>query len=114
MPDDIDPLTEPDVDVTKHRPPLQAHRPRLDQSATISPGGTPEMAERHRIAWVRISELVNSSSGHLVGRGLDLQSAVQRRLSVSPRRSEKPRRLAPLSAFGVRTETPSTHTIGRG
>ncbi|MDE0545933.1 hypothetical protein [Microbacterium sp. C7(2022)] len=113
MRDDIERLTEPDVEAIPPRPHLASPSTRFDASATIGSGAPVDAAERHRIAWVRISDLVNSSSGRLIGRGLDLQSELRRRLSSSPQPDGQRRRLAPLSAFGVRTSPTTARTLER-
>ncbi|GAA2974571.1 hypothetical protein GCM10010460_06730 [Microbacterium terrae] len=114
MRDDLEPLTEPDIETTPPRPHPASTSTRSDASATINPRTPVDAAERHRVAWVRISDLVNSSSGRLIGRGLDLQSELRRRLSTSPQRPGERRRLAPLSAFGGRTAPTTAPTIERG
>ncbi len=113
MRDEFDPLTEPDIEARPSRPHLLNTTGRFAPSTTSSHGVPADVLERHRVAWVRISELVTSSSGRLVGRGLDLQSEVRRRLASSPQQSGPRRGLAPLSAFGIRTAPTTARTLAR-
>lgn len=78
-----------------------------EQPETLTPRELPTPRDRHRVAWVRLSDLASSSAGRIAGRGLDLETELHRRLRLTrtpgaASRTTK-RRLAPLSAFGNRT-----------
>ncbi|MEV1130524.1 hypothetical protein [Agromyces sp. NPDC049794] len=65
-------------------------------------GGAPEQPG---IIWVRASDLLNSGSGRVAGRGLDFEAELARRMrrsAATTRRAIRDRadRLPPLSAFG--------------
>ena len=65
-------------------------------------GGAPEQPG---IIWVRASDLLNSGSGRVAGRGLDFEAELarwMRRSAATTRRAIRDRadRLPPLSAFG--------------
>lgn len=62
--------------------------------------------DRRGVTWMRISDAVAAGSGRVAGRGLDLESAVARRVRTVPRTtrriiSDRSHRLPPLSAFGA-------------
>ncbi len=74
---------------------------------------TPAMSEeeklRRAVIWVRPTELIPTTTGRVVGRGIDFQAELARRTRALPVRAaaatrhgirERTRRLAPLSAFG--------------
>lgn len=61
--------------------------------------------QRPGIVWVRASDLLNSSTGRVASRGLDLEADLARRLRRAPastRRAirERAAKLPPLSEFG--------------
>ena len=62
-------------------------------------------AAHNGISWVRASDLINTGTGRIAGRGIDLQAELARRLRRVPATTtremrERARRLPPLSAFG--------------
>lgn len=62
-------------------------------------------SEQPGIIWVRASDLLNSGSGRVAGRGLDLEAEVARRMrrsAATTRRAilDRADRLPPLSVFG--------------
>lgn len=74
---------------------------------------TPAMSEeeklRRAVVWVRPTELIPTTTGRVVGRGIDFQAELARRTRALPAQAaaatrhgirERTRRLAPLSAFG--------------
>jgi hypothetical protein len=80
-------------------------------------GGAPEQPG---IIWVRASDLLNSGTGRVAGRGLDLEADLARRLrrtANTTRRAirERADRLPPLSAFGQSRIRPNSirHDLGR-
>ena len=80
-------------------------------------GGAPEQPG---IIWVRASDLLNSGTGRVAGRGLDFEAELARRMRRSAsttRRAirERADRLPPLSAFGRSQGHPTfiRHDLGR-
>lgn len=72
----------------------------------------------HRVAWVRISDLINSGTGRLAGRGIDFEAELARRLrepAAVTRRAVRDRSasLPPLSAFGVRQPLSDRRAMSR-
>lgn len=72
----------------------------------------------HRVAWVRISELINSGTGRVAGRGIDFEAELARRLRRPvevTRRAIRDRSssLPPLSAFGLRQPSAGRESISR-
>ncbi|MFE5671685.1 hypothetical protein ACFQ58_08750 [Agromyces sp. NPDC056523] len=72
------------------------------------------------IIWVRASDLLNSGTGRVAGRGLDLEAELARRMrrtAGTTRRAirERADRLSPLSAFGQSRIRPNSirHDLGR-
>lgn len=66
---------------------------------------SPTQHEQPGIIWVRASDLLNSGSGRVAGRGLDFEAELARRMrrsAATTRRAIRDRadRLPPLSAFG--------------
>ncbi|SDS83663.1 hypothetical protein [Microterricola viridarii] len=107
--------------------PVQAERslpsaaPRRSQ-ALRHPGRSTLVRPDYRsgIVWVRASDLLNTGTGRIAGRGLDFESELVRRMRRAPattRRAirERTDRLPPLSAFGRSTESASVaqHGLGR-
>jgi hypothetical protein len=96
------------------------HRPHTDSPGSgQSRAGTsdvrtsawlPENRVRHPgVVWVRASELLNTGSARIAGRGIDFEAELARRMHRSPtatRRAlrERADRLPPLSEFGQSTE----------
>lgn len=80
-------------------------------------GGAPEQPG---IIWVRASDLLNSGTGRVAGRGLGLEAELARRMrrtAGTTRRAirERADRLPPLSAFGQSRIHPHSirHNLGR-
>lgn len=78
------------------------------------------LASRPRIVWVRASDLLNTGTGRIAGRGIDFESELARRMRSTPaatRRAKRERadRLPPLSEFGRSSESPpfSRHGLER-
>jgi hypothetical protein len=72
----------------------------------------------HRVAWVRISDLISSGTGRMAGRGIDFEAELARRLrhpveftrrAINDRRSSLP----PVSAFGLRQPSAEHESISR-
>ncbi|SDG83650.1 hypothetical protein SAMN04489810_1426 [Microbacterium pygmaeum] len=115
--DDFDRFSPPDA--TSDRESLtndHAHRVVLDRDAGHRP--RTEMTPEHRVQWVRISDLINSGTGHIAGRGIDFEAELARRLrhpaettqrAVQNRRSSLP----PLDAFGRSRTAPATDRLAR-
>lgn len=74
---------------------------------------TPAMSEeeklRRAVVWMRPTELMTTTTGRVVGRGIDFQAELARRTRALPVQAaaatrhgirERTRHLAPLSAFG--------------
>lgn len=64
---------------------------------------------RRAVVWMRPTELIPTTTGRVVGRGIDFQAELARRTRALPVQAaaatrhgirERTRRLAPLSAFG--------------
>ena len=77
-------------------------------------------ARRPGIVWVRASDLLNTGTGRIAGRGLDFEAELARRMRRAPattRRAirERTAQLPPLSEFGRPLERPSVarHGLGR-
>jgi hypothetical protein len=77
-----------------------------------------DLAPEHQVAWVRVSDLINSGAGRMAGRGIDLEAELARRLrhpvevtrrAVANRSSSLP----PLDAFGRSRSRISRDTLGR-
>ncbi|MFF2387209.1 hypothetical protein [Agromyces sp. NPDC058104] len=69
---------------------------------TVDPTGG---ANRPGIVWVRASDLLNTGTGRVAGRGLDLEAELARRLRRAPATTkrairERAAKLPPLSEFG--------------
>lgn len=72
---------------------------------------------RPGVVWVRASELLNTGSARIAGRGIDFEAELARRMRRSPsatRRAARERadRLPPLSEFGQSTERPQISRPG--
>lgn len=72
----------------------------------------------HRVAWVRISDLLSTGTGRVAGRGIDFEAELARRLRHPvevTRRAIRDRvtLLPPLSAFGLRQPSASRDSISR-
>lgn len=79
-----------------------------------------DASEHPGIIWVRASDLLNTGTGRVAGRGLDLETELARRVRRSAgatRRAirERADRLPPLSAFGRSQAHPTfiRHDLGR-
>ncbi|TFB88238.1 hypothetical protein E3O44_06080 [Cryobacterium algoricola] len=71
------------------------------------------------IVWVRASDLLNSGSGRIAGRGIDFEAELSRRMRRTPattRRAirERADRLPPLSEFGSVGDHPQFSRYGLG
>lgn len=71
------------------------------------------------IVWVRASDLLNSGSGRIAGRGIDFEAELARRMRRTPattRRAirERADRLPPLSEFGSVGDHPQFSRYGLG
>lgn len=76
--------------------------------------------EQPGIIWVRASDLLNSGTGRVAGRGLDLEAELARRMRRTAGTTgrairERSDRLPPLSAFGRSQVRPNfiRHDLGR-
>lgn len=98
---------DPDAAHVMH--PLAADADGRGAPATLSPV--------HRIAWVRISDLISSGTGRLAGRGIDFQAELARRLrhplEVTRTTRDRISALPPLSAFGLRQPEAGRESISR-
>ncbi|TFC03371.1 hypothetical protein [Cryobacterium sp. MDB2-33-2] len=84
-------------------------RVRMPRQLVFSPG----------IVWVRASDLLNSGSGRIAGRGIDFEAELARRMRRTPattRRAirERADRLPPLSEFGSVGDHPQFSRYGLG
>lgn len=82
-----------------------------------SSAGNP--ARRPGIVWVRASDLLNTGTGRVAGRGLDLETELARRMRRAPattRRAirERTAQLPPLSEFGRPNGHPAAARYGLG
>lgn len=76
-------------------------------------------ARRPGIVWVRASDLLNTGTGRIAGRGLDFEAELARRMRRVPattRRAirERTAELPPLSEFGQPNAHPSVARYGLG
>lgn len=105
-------LTEDlDADAPHGAHPLVAHADGRVVPANISP--------EHRVAWVRVSDLISSGTGRMASRGIDFEAELARRLRHPvevTRRAIRDRSssLPPLSAFGQRQPSAGHESISRG
>ena len=73
--------------------------------------------QRPSVVWVRASDLLNTGTGRIAGRGIDFEAELTRRMRRTPattRRAirERADRLPPLSEFGQSTERPQVSRSG--
>lgn len=76
-------------------------------------------ARRPGIVWIRASDLLNPGTGRIVGRGLDFETELARRMRRVPattRRAirERTAQRPPLSEFGQQNAHPSVARYGLG
>lgn len=88
-----------------------------DALPSLSNGGKP--ARRPGIVWVRASDLLNTGTGRIAGRGLDFEAELARRMRRAPattRRAirERTAQLPPLSEFGQPNAHASVARYGLG
>lgn len=124
---DEDEFEETRTAVTMERPGHDVHPPARRQAALgAAPrervrrdllGGAPEQPG---IIWVRASDLLNSGSGRVAGRGLDFEAELARRMrrsAATTKRAirERADRLPSRSAFGRSQAHPTfiRHDLGR-
>lgn len=107
-------LTHPTEDVHPDAP--RVRHPLVAQAGgrTVPTNIPPE----HRVAWVRMSELISSGTGRMAGRGIDFEAELARRLRHPvevTRRAIRDRSslLPPLSAFGLRQPSAGRESISR-
>jgi hypothetical protein len=115
MPDPVEshlvhPTEDLDADTPHVAPPHVTHTTRRAVPANIPP--------EHRVAWVRISDLLSSGTGRMAGRGIDFEAELARRLQhpiEATRRAVRDRSssLPPLSAFGLRKSSAGRESISR-
>lgn len=94
-----------------------AERVAADKWMPTPPNTARAERDRQSVTWMRISDAVAASSGRVAGRGLDLESAIARRIRNVPattRRavSDRSHRLPPLSAFGGSIRRDALHRDG--
>ncbi len=110
----------------KHTPPAELPTfalPGVMNGSTSEPHAgvmIPDTAAfRSDIAWVRASDLLNTGTGRIAGRGIDFEAELARRMRRTPattRRAirERADRLPPLSEFGPLIERPPFFRYGLG
>ena len=93
------------------------HPSRMDRAAVehrLRASITPE----HKVAWVRVSDLISSGTGRIAGRGIDFEAELARRLrhpaeltrqAIRTRSSSLP----PLDAFGRSRSRINREPLGR-
>jgi hypothetical protein len=91
--------------VDDYRARFAALRRRVTSNPSRTLGPHRETADRPGIIWVRASDLLNTTTGRLAGRGLDFEAELARRLRRAPATArhairERADRLPPLSEFG--------------
>ncbi|GAB3129106.1 hypothetical protein GCM10027056_30530 [Glaciibacter psychrotolerans] len=115
-------LVEDAGDVT-HPHPEHAATPALPRSRNrllpLSSTDLEKSGRRSGIVWVRASDLLNTGSGRIAGRGLDFEGELARRVRRAPSTSrrairERAHQLPPLSAFGRSSELPAVTRGGIG
>lgn len=100
-------LTPVFEDSPRHAPPQRVS----SRNARVSAAVADENVTRPGIVWVRASDLLSTGTGCIVGRGIDLEAGLSRRVRQSPtiaRRAirERAERLPPLTEFGRSTGCP--------
>ena len=108
------PVQKPDLSTSG--PPPSALT-ELTPNGAISPRPTGRGASQQGIEWVRPTELAPRVGGDMIARGADAHrdahAWVRARLKDATTRSDRARRLPPLSAFGKNGPT-STHRDALG
>lgn len=103
----LDLLTEED-----HPHPNRSDRAAVEQRLRAS------LSLEHRVAWVRLSDLISSGTGRIAGRGIDFEAELARRLhhpvevtrqAIRNRSSALP----PLTAFGRSRSRVTSETLGQ-
>ncbi|GAA4353316.1 hypothetical protein GCM10023087_22350 [Microbacterium rhizosphaerae] len=102
--------------------PADPHSGHVAHEVTAASGGhtVPEhpTAAEHRVTWVRVSDLLESGTGLMAGRGIDFEAELARRVrhpvEVSRRAiRDRSSSLPPLSAFGRRRPNQARESISR-
>lgn len=105
--------------VDDDRTPFAALRRRVTSDPSHTLGAHRECTDRPGIVWVRASDLLNTSTGRLAGRGLDFEAELARRVRRTPATARnvirvRADRLPPLSEFGRSGEHPQLPRYGLG